>query len=312
MRKFSMVSYQFKGPRGGTKARSFFELATGNWKLTVALLLFCGGSVAAQLPATPSLSTGFHHLHLNSSDPAKAIEWYTRTFNVTSRATVAGFDGLASERIHLLFSKTATPPTATLDSPIWHFGWGSPDLPADFEMHQANGVKFATPLSKLAQGTVFAYMNGPDGALVEINSAQSRAFVHVHLYSEHPLCAGDWYVKHLGAMRRAAAREGPCEAPYAAPSEPLAVIRSPAATVRFDDISLIIYPRQRPGPLVSSTGHVVDHLALSVVDLPATVAGLEAAGVKVLRGVPPFGSGQGKAALIEGPDSIVIELVERP
>jgi hypothetical protein len=66
MRKFSMVSYQFKGPRGGTKARSFFELATGNWKLTVALLLFCGGSVAAQLPATPPLSTGFHHLHLNS------------------------------------------------------------------------------------------------------------------------------------------------------------------------------------------------------------------------------------------------------
>jgi hypothetical protein len=185
-------------------------------------------------------------------------------------------------------------------------------MAADFAMHQANGVKFATPLSKLAQGTVFAYMNAPDGALVEINSAPSRAFVHVHLYSEHPLCTADWYVKHLSATRRAAAREGPCEVPYGAPSEPLAVIRSPAATVRFDDISLIIYPRQRPGSLVSSAGHVVDHLALSVSDLPATLTRLEAAGVKVLRGVHPFGSGPGKAALIEGPDSIVIELVERP
>jgi hypothetical protein len=76
--------------------------------------------------------------------------------------------------------------------------------------------------------------------------------------------------------------------PYGAPTEPLGVIRSPAATVRFDDMSLIIYPRQRPGRLVSSTGHVVDHLGLSVQDLRDT-----------------------RAALIEGPDSIVIELVEQ-
>ena len=117
-------------------------------------------------------------------------------------ATVAGFDGIATEKIHLLFNRTNKPPTSALDSPIWHFGWGSPDMAADFAMHQANGVKFATPLSKLPQGTVFAYMNAPDGALVEINSAQSRAFVHVHLSSEHPLCTADWYVIHLGATRR--------------------------------------------------------------------------------------------------------------
>ena len=268
--------------------------------------------VSASLASPQTSGSGFHHVHLNSTDPAAAIAWYNKTFPVTSRATVAGFDGIATEKIHLLFNRTNKPPTSALDSPIWHFGWGSPDMAADFAMHQANGVKFATPLSKLPQGTVFAYMNAPDGALVEINSAQSRAFVHVHLYSEHPLCTADWYVTHLGATRRAAAREGPCEAPYGAPSEPLAVIRSPAATVRFDDISLIIYPRQRPGSLVSSAGHVVDHLALSVSDLPATVTRLEAAGVKVLRGVHVFGSGPGKAALIEGPDSIVIELVERP
>ena len=31
-------------------------------------------------------------------------------------------------------------------------------------------------------------------------------------------------------------------------------------------LSLIIYPRQRPGTLVSPAGHVVDHLALAVSD----------------------------------------------
>ena len=195
-------------------------------------------------------------------------------------------------------------------------------MAADFASHQANGVRFLTPLSTLAQGTVFAYMQGPDGALVEINSAKTRAFVHVHLYSEHPLCAAEWYVKHLGATRRTLAQArpvdggqgGPCEVPYAAPSEPLAVIRSPAATVRFDDVSLIIYPRQRPGRLVSSAGHVVDHIGLSVLDLRGTLARLEAAGVRVLQGAHPFGrpgSDSSRAAFIEGPDSIVIELVEQ-
>jgi hypothetical protein len=102
---------------------------------------------------------------------------------------------------------------------------------------------------------------------------------------------------------------------------------SPAATVRFDDISLIIYPRQRPGAPLPTAGHVVDHIARSISDLEATLGRLERAGVKVLRGVHRFGSGTApgeasgraepaqratRAAIIEGPDLIAIELVERP
>jgi 4-hydroxyphenylpyruvate dioxygenase-like putative hemolysin len=96
--------------------------------------------------------------------------------------------------------------------------------------------------------------------------------------------------------------------PYGEPSEPLAVVRSPAATVRFDDISLIIYPRQRPGTLESSRGHIADHIALSVADLGAALGRLEKAGVTVLQRLQPFGAGQ--AAMIEGPDRIAIELIE--
>jgi hypothetical protein len=152
-------------------------------------------------------------------------------------------------------------------------------------------------------------MKAPDGALVEINTSQTRAFIHVHLYSDAPLCAAEWYVKHLGATSRAQ-RSGPCEVPFAAPSEPLGVIRSPAATVRFGEISLIIYPRQRPGPLVSPRGHVVDHIALAVPDLAAALDRLRKAGVKVLEEPHQFGDSKSRAAMIEGPDAIAIELVE--
>lgn len=262
--------------------------------------------------ATPRSPTGarFHHVHLNSTDPAKAVEFYTRTFDVTKKADVSGFDAVQSENIYLLFNRVKQPPAATLDSAIWHFGWGSTAMETDYQKHLANGVTFATPMTRLGSGLLFAYMKAPDGALVEINTSNTRAFIHVHLYSDAPLCAADWYVKHLGATSRATRREGPCEVPFAAPSEPLGVIRSPAATVRFGDISLIIYPRQRPGKLLSPRGRVIDHIALVVSDLTDTLERLRQAGVKVLEEPRPFGKSKSRAALIEGPDSIAIELVE--
>jgi predicted enzyme related to lactoylglutathione lyase len=263
---------------------------------------------AGELPQ-PSVAASFHHIHLNSSDPSKAIDFYTRTFDVTKKTSLAGFDAVQSENIYLLFNRVKRPPATTPDSAIWHFGWGSTAMEADYRRHLANGVTFHTPLTRLGSGLLFAYMKAPDGALVEINTANTRAFIHVHLYSDAPLCAAEWYVKHLGATSRAQ-RTGPCEVPFAAPSEPLGVIRSPAATVRFGEISLIIYPRQRPGPLASPRGHVVDHIGVSVPDLASTLDRLRKSGVKVLEEPQRFGNSQTRAAMIEGPDSMAIELVE--
>jgi catechol 2,3-dioxygenase-like lactoylglutathione lyase family enzyme len=254
-------------------------------------------------------ATTFHHVHLNSTDPSKAIDFYTRTFDATKKTRMAGFDGIQSEKIYLLFNHVKSPPSASLDSAIWHFGWGSTAMEADYQKHLDNGVTFHTPITRLGSGLLFAYMKAPDGALVEINTSQTRAFIHVHLYSDVPLCAAEWYLKHLGATSRSQ-RSGPCEVPFAAPSEPLGVIRSPAAAVRFGEISLIIYPRQRPGPLVSPRGHVVDHIALGVSDLAAALDRLRKAGVKVLEEPHQFGDSKSRAAMIEGPDAISIELVE--
>jgi len=266
-------------------------------------------AVDLQTVQETTVSAIFHHVHLNSTDPTAAINFYTKTFDVTKKASLAGFDVVQSEKMCLLFDKVKTPPPTAPDSAIWHFGWGSTAMEEDYRKHLANGIAFQTPITKLGSGLLFAYMKAPDGALVEINTSNTRAFIHVHLYSDAPLCAADWYVKHLGALSRGQ-RTGPCEVPFAAPSEPLGVIRSPATTVRFGDVSLIIYPRQRPGPLVSPRGHVVDHIALGVADLSAALERLRKEGVKVLEPPHRFGNSQMRAAMIEGPDAIAIELVE--
>src|SRR5262249_40699705 len=180
--------------------------------------------------------------------------------------------------------------------------------------HVANGVPFATPITKLGTGTVFAYMKAPDGNLVEINTAQTNAFTHVHLYSAAPFCAAEWYEKYLGATRVQGRGQPPpadCHVPFAGPSEPLGVIRQPAVTVRLDDINLIIYPQQKPDPLVSTRNHVNDHIGLSYPDVPKTLEHLRKMGVEVLEEVHNFGNTTSRAAMIEGPDKLAIELVER-
>jgi predicted enzyme related to lactoylglutathione lyase len=262
-------------------------------------------------PDAPRSAT-FHHVHLKSVDPPAAIAFYTNTFDVTTKATVAGIAAVQSENMYLLFDKVNTAPPTSPDSAIWHFGWGSTDMEKDYQKSLAQGVVFHTPMTRLQSGTLFAYMKAPDGALVEINTSQTRAFIHVHLYSDAPLCAADWYQKNLGATSRVTAqRAGPCDVPFAAPSEPLGVIRSPATTVRIGEINLIIYPRQRPDRLVSTRGHVVDHIAVSYPDVGAELERLRKSGVKVLEELHRFGNSEARAAMIEGPDSINIELVER-
>jgi len=166
----------------------------------------------------------------------------------------------------------------------------------------------------------FGYLRGPDGAMIEnAQSGTTERFNHVHMYHEHPECAMRWYVTHLGAARpqgrggaAAAAPTGDCETKlYAPPTWPsfakTGFVRDPAGGVSFDDISISIRPWPGGG-LVSTRGKIVDHWAVSTPDLTATVARLKGEGVKFLEEIHPWGNS--RAAMIEGPDRIAIEIVE--
>ena len=125
-----------------------------------------------------------------------------------------------------------------------------------------------------------------------------------------------WYVTHLGATlpqgrgRARAPPAGECKQrtrrPPGLPS-PRGFVREPSGAVFFDDISISIRPWPGGG-LVSPRGKIVDHWALQVADLAPTLARLKREGVKVLEDVHPWGNT--RAAMIEGPDRIAIELVE--
>jgi catechol 2,3-dioxygenase-like lactoylglutathione lyase family enzyme len=175
-------------------------------------------------------------------------------------------------------------------------------------------------------GAGFAYMAGPDGTLIEYQgNMPAERFNHVHMYQEDPFCAQIWYRNHLKAPGPQAGTsaanvagatprtEANCKVPRAADRtwpalEREGMYRSPTAGVTFGDVAMNWYMRQTETPLVSTRGHLMDHVGLSVRDLDAWVAKLRAENVTFLE--QPYRLGDTRAFMIEGPSHEAIELVE--
>ena len=301
-------------------------------------------------------SLHFHHVHLNSVNPTAAAEYYPKPFAASAVKTMYnGFEAVKTGNVYLLFTKVATPPQNEVTGPqtsIWHFGWNTPDSQAYDKRFRAMGLEIAQMwdaadgklvdmssdtlpglptqeqiLDMRAKGTQpthvggFGYLRGPDGSMIEnAQAGTTERFNHVHMYHEHPVCAMEWYVTHLGARMAGGRGANGAAAPvasdchtklYAPPTFPsfakTGFVRDPAGSVNFDDISILIRPWPGGG-LVSPRGKVVDHWALSTADLGVTVARLKSEDVKFLEEIHPWGNS--RAAMIEGPDRVAIELVE--
>jgi catechol 2,3-dioxygenase-like lactoylglutathione lyase family enzyme len=301
---------------------------------------------------------GFHHLHLNSVDPDAAIDFYTRRFPTTAKASWGGFPALASpNNVLVLFTEVATAPATSPPTAIWHFGWHVTDTRQTLESYKGQPDITLLPLytgdeagsvfissdtwpgtggvlgltkpqiaAAKASGVQptrsggFGYMHGPDNALVEYaGNHPAERFNHVHLYQDDPFCAQLWYQRHLnapvyaGRTSRTPVTDATCRVPRGPDRtfpalDPEGMFRTPSAAVVFGDVALPWYMRQGERPLVSTRGHVYDHIALGVADLDAWVVKLRSEDVTFLE--EPYKLGDTRAVMIEGPSREAIELVE--
>ena len=319
-----------------------------------AALFFSAAAPTAQLDALPA--PGFHHLHLNSMNPEAAVAFYVKAFPSTSRATWGDLPALRSpDDVLVLFSKVDQPPATQPQTAVWHFGWHVTDVRQTLERFKREGVTLLPLYTTDEGGTVavssdtwpgtggvlgltraqiadakakavtpaggagFAYLRGPDDALVEYQgNMPAERFNHVHMYQEDPFCAQQWYRRHLNAPVPQG-RGGPpgveanCKVARGPDTtwpalEIQGTYRTPTSGVLFGTVAINWYMRQGNRPLVSTRGTLVDHVALSVTNLDAWMAKLRREGVKILA--EPYKLGTARAALIEGPSLEALELVE--
>jgi catechol 2,3-dioxygenase-like lactoylglutathione lyase family enzyme len=326
--------------------------------LAAALASTSATGQTAMLPAPR-----FHHLHLNSVDPEAAIDFYVRQFPSTKKTTWGGLPALASPNdVLILFDRVAKPPLTSPQTAIWHFGWYVADVRRNRDAYLARPDVALLPLYTTEEGGSvwistdtwpgrdgvlgltraqiagakasgvqptqkggFAYMRGPDDAIVEyMQDPTAERMNHVHFIHEQPFCAQLWYQKHLGATPLKPRPGTPASAapprteqnckverdpePTWPALEPQGFVRVPSAGVAFGDVTFPSYMRQDDTPLVPTRGHLYDHVALGVTDLDAWVAKLRREGVTFQE--QPYRLGDTRAVMIEGPSREAIELVE--
>ena len=297
-------------------------------------------------------------MHLNSINPEAAIDFYTKAFPSTSRTTFAGQPALASpNNVLVLFNKVATPPATQPPTAFWHFGWHVTNVREALQRFlkenitllplytgEGNATVFISSDTypggagvlgltragiaeakargvKPAGGAGFAYLRGPDEALVEYQGNMPvERFNHVHMYQDQPFCAQLWYQRHLnvalppprsGVLPRTEANcsveRGPDKTLPALDWD--GMYRTPSVTsTAFGDVSLFWYMNQAATPAATTRGHVMDHIALGVADLDAWFLKLKGEGVTILD--PPYKIGDTRAFMIAGPSREAIEIIE--
>ncbi len=290
--------------------------------VAVACALLMARIAARPQEREPRQLAHFHHLHLNSTDPEAAIKFYTTHFDCERAKFGGAMDAVRSQNSWILFNQVDQPPPSEIVSALYHFGWGAEDMKAAYEKQVGMGTKFRTPITDINETTgwgrpgafYYAYVEGPDHAMIELNTANHHHFGHIHMLSADPIAAGEWYMKEFGMTRRgqgALSRE-----PYFYKGRQL----GPSISLMMDDVSFVIFPVEFARTAMpkewtgrktfeSPKGRVMDHFAFSVDNLEETLARLKKDGVKVTRGPHTMGGGKWKAALIEGPDNVQIELV---
>ena len=279
--------------------------------------------VTAGLCSAQGQLAHFHHVHLNVTDPAAAIDFYTSKFDC-EKARFAGLqDAVWAQKSWLLFTKVAAPPKSEVTSTIWHIGWGAEDLPATYRKQLDAGTKFDTPITDISDiggGTTmgvffYAYVDGPEHQLIELNTADHHHFGHIHLLSKDPIAAGEWYVKKFGLTRRG--RGTPSREPHMYRGAQI----GPAESLMMDNVNIIIFPMEYAKTqwpelwkdrtdLESTKGHTADHIGFGVDNLDQTLARLKQDGVTITDEPRSVAGGKIRFAFVEGPDHIRIELVE--
>ena len=284
-----------------------------------------------------------------------------KAFPSTSKTTFGGQPALQSpNNVLVLFNTVLTPPATQPATAFWHFGWHVTDVRATNERYRKQNIPLLPLYTGVGAGTVdissdtypgtggvlgltlaqiaeakakdvkpalgagFAYLRGPDDAIVEYQgNMRAERFNHIHMYQEQPFCAALWYQRHLMAPSPPIPPEARAPAPRTeancnverGPDKTLPALdwdgmyRTPAVqTTLFGDVSLYMYMNQGSAPLGATRGHLMDHFAVGVANLDAWLAKLKGENVTILE--QPYTVGERRAFMIAGPSNEAIEIIE--
>lgn len=247
--------------------------------------------VAIALAATDVWAAKYHHVHLTTTDPAEAAKWYADTFD-GNLAKLGPFQITQFGNIAFVYFKKKPGFEGSEGSSVDHIGFSFPDVEERMAGWKEDGVKIVQELRPIPGTPIkYGFLEDPWGTKIEVLSDPDlEGFHHVHLHSPDPEATIEWYTTQFGGEAKNFA-----DLPF-------------LPAIRYEDMWVIV---QKVGEAKAATkGRAIDHISWSFPDLAKSVAELKDRGVKVIMG--PIKMGAITIAFIEGPDGVLIELVESP
>lgn len=273
-----------------------------------------GGLAAPTMGCAPRMVSGdpqlhFHHIHFNSADPAKDIEFFVKYFAgkmidfCADAATQAATPAIQTERGYFLFARVAAPPDRTLNSFLEHVGYISSDPTTELRRLKELGVPLwpagdNLQCPEVEMGTA-CFMNGyfytqaPNGARIEVAAnpkPPSMGFGHIHLRGPLP----DFYSKVLGPALTGTMDMRTYQAQH-------------VDQVNLTNMFVEGRPPENP---VDSKGKPIDHFAYSTTDLMGHLERIKGMGIEIAEDVsfkPEYGF---KSFFIKSPQGVWVEIVE--
>lgn len=239
-----------------------------------------------------------HHVHVAASHAGEAIKWYTQHLDCKAldgrdKAIDCGGMNVAFVERQSVGSSQGTG--------VNHISFSYPDVRKKMKALEDVGVRGSgVRLQRFEDGATLHALPGlyehgfvfdPWGTRIElVGDANRHGFHHVHLQSADPDAALDWYADVMGGER--------------------GKFKGKLEGVRFDDVWLLIeqYPEGRPA---ATDERAIDHIGFAVADLDAAAMAMRNKGANVQDpAVPPNARSNAKRALLQGPDGVLIAVVE--
>src|SRR5436190_297772 len=134
----------------------------------------------APAPSAGLPKPGFHHIHMNSTDPTAAINEFLKVYPASTRVTGGGFEGLKTANdVYMLFTKVTTPPPApgpdrvsatAPQTAFWHHVWAVADGRQTLKSLRASDPNFDAR-------RMIAQWIGPEGGRVDFSSDTYSGFL---------------------------------------------------------------------------------------------------------------------------------------
>jgi len=131
------------------------------------------------LPLGAYAQAHFHHVHLNATDPATAIEFYTSKFKARKESKrlyrdvqIAPAAFVMADHVSMIIYPVEYPGgtfVSTRGRVIDHLGFSVDDLDATLARMRNEGIKVTTEPRSIADGRIkFALLEGPDQVAIEL------------------------------------------------------------------------------------------------------------------------------------------------